>query len=132
VDGGDGCVKPSTEAIQDGSYTPLARPLFMYPSEKALKRPEVKTLVMDLLASELVPRVRRQPGQPPAGGQRALGQRQRQRRDPDPQAKGGPGQARVQLEIAPPRQMDAIRPRLLHQAQQGVVPTAPGRTHVGG
>ena len=35
VDGGDGCVKPSTEAIQDGSYTPLSRPLFMYPSEKA-------------------------------------------------------------------------------------------------
>ena len=34
---GDKCVKPSTEAIQDGSYTPLSRPLFMYPSEKALE-----------------------------------------------------------------------------------------------
>jgi phosphate transport system substrate-binding protein len=37
----DKCVKPSTEAIQDGSYAPLSRPLFMYPSAKALKRPEV-------------------------------------------------------------------------------------------
>ena len=45
VDGGDGCVKPSTEAIQDGSYKPLSRPLFMYPSEKALKRPEVKAFM---------------------------------------------------------------------------------------
>ncbi|HEU0019543.1 MAG TPA: PstS family phosphate ABC transporter substrate-binding protein [Thermoleophilaceae bacterium] len=36
VDGGDGCVKPSVEAIQDGSYKPLSRPLFMYPSEQAL------------------------------------------------------------------------------------------------
>ena len=42
---GDGCVKPSTETIQDGSYTPLSRPLFMYPSEKALKRPEVKAFM---------------------------------------------------------------------------------------
>ena len=30
VDGGGGCVAPSVDAAQDGSYTPLARPLFMY------------------------------------------------------------------------------------------------------
>ena len=36
VDAGDGCVKPSNETIQDGSYKPLSRPLFMYPSEKSL------------------------------------------------------------------------------------------------
>ena len=42
VDGGDGCVKPSSETIQNESYKPLARPIFMYPSEKALQRPEVK------------------------------------------------------------------------------------------
>ena len=36
----DKCVKPSTETIQDSSYY-LARPLFMYPSDKALARPEV-------------------------------------------------------------------------------------------
>ncbi|HEX8084248.1 MAG TPA: PstS family phosphate ABC transporter substrate-binding protein [Solirubrobacteraceae bacterium] len=45
VDAGDGCVKPSTETIQDGSYEPLSRPLFMYPSKKALARPEVKAFM---------------------------------------------------------------------------------------
>src|SRR5215217_5631282 len=39
-DGGD-CVAPSTQTIQDGSYKPFSRPLFMYPNEKALARPEV-------------------------------------------------------------------------------------------
>jgi phosphate transport system substrate-binding protein len=41
VDDGSGCVAPSTETIQDGSYTPLSRPLFMYPSAEAISRPEV-------------------------------------------------------------------------------------------
>jgi phosphate transport system substrate-binding protein len=45
VDSGDGCVKPSKETIADGSYTPLSRPLFMYPSQKALGRPEVKAFM---------------------------------------------------------------------------------------
>jgi phosphate transport system substrate-binding protein len=45
VDAGDGCVKPSSETIQDGSYKPLSRPLFMYPSAKAIKRPEVKAFM---------------------------------------------------------------------------------------
>ena len=30
VDSGDGCVAPSVETAQDGSYTPLSRPLFVY------------------------------------------------------------------------------------------------------
>lgn len=30
VDGGDGCVAPSSETVQDGTYTPLGRPLFIY------------------------------------------------------------------------------------------------------
>ncbi len=43
VDAGDGCVKPSTETIQDGSYKPLARPLYMYPDDKKLaSRPELR------------------------------------------------------------------------------------------
>ena len=42
IDSGDGCVTPSKETIQDGSYKPLSRPLFMYPSEEALAKPEVK------------------------------------------------------------------------------------------
>lgn len=40
VDDGDGCVAPSEETVQDGSYKPLARPLFIYPSAKALAREE--------------------------------------------------------------------------------------------
>jgi phosphate transport system substrate-binding protein len=43
--GGSSCVKPSAQAIQNGSYKPLSRPLFMYPSSKALKRPEVKAFM---------------------------------------------------------------------------------------
>jgi phosphate transport system substrate-binding protein len=54
VDGGDGCVKPSSESIQDGSYTPLGRPLFMYPSDKAMKRPEVKAF-MDYIVQNYQP-----------------------------------------------------------------------------
>ena len=45
IDGGDGCVAPSTETVQDASYKPLARPLFIYPSAEALDRPEVKAFV---------------------------------------------------------------------------------------
>ena len=45
VDAGDGCVAPSSKTIADGAYTPLSRPLFMYPSQKALKQPEVKAFM---------------------------------------------------------------------------------------
>jgi phosphate transport system substrate-binding protein len=45
VDSGDGCVKPSKETIQDGTYKPLARPLFMYPASKSLAKPEVKAFM---------------------------------------------------------------------------------------
>jgi phosphate transport system substrate-binding protein len=41
VDSGDGCIAPSPETIQDGSYAPLARPLFMYPSAEAMSEPQV-------------------------------------------------------------------------------------------
>jgi len=40
IDSGDGCVPPSAETVQDGTYTPLARPLYIYPSAAALARPE--------------------------------------------------------------------------------------------
>ncbi len=45
VDGGEGCIEPTTETIQSGEYSPLARPIFMYPSTKALQRPEVKAFL---------------------------------------------------------------------------------------
>jgi phosphate transport system substrate-binding protein len=51
VDAGDGCVKPSAETIQDGSYKPLSRPLFMYPSAKAMERPEVQAF-MEFVTSQ--------------------------------------------------------------------------------
>jgi phosphate transport system substrate-binding protein len=37
VDDGDGCVAPTEETVQDGTYVPLGRPLFIYPSGEALK-----------------------------------------------------------------------------------------------
>ena len=40
IDSGDGCVPPSAETVQDATYTPLARPLYIYPSAEALARPE--------------------------------------------------------------------------------------------
>ncbi|MDP3972684.1 MAG: PstS family phosphate ABC transporter substrate-binding protein, partial [Candidatus Nanopelagicales bacterium] len=36
IDSGAGCVKPSAAAVQDSTYTPLGRPLFVYPSAKSL------------------------------------------------------------------------------------------------
>jgi len=45
IDSGAGCVEPSLEAVQDGTYKPLARPLFIYPAVQALKKPEVLAFV---------------------------------------------------------------------------------------
>jgi phosphate transport system substrate-binding protein len=45
VDGGSGPVVPSRETVQSGDYTPLSRPLFIYPSKAALERPEVAAFV---------------------------------------------------------------------------------------
>jgi phosphate transport system substrate-binding protein len=45
IDAGKGCVDPSTETVQSGEYTPLSRPLLIYPSRKALGRPEVGAFV---------------------------------------------------------------------------------------
>jgi len=42
VDGGDGCVAPSTETVQSGAYKPLSRPLFIYTKAEAAARDEVK------------------------------------------------------------------------------------------
>ena len=63
IDSGDGCVAPSVETAQDGTYTPLSRPLFIYAKKEALGRPEVESFVTYLLdnsteiaeASQFVP-----------------------------------------------------------------------------
>jgi phosphate transport system substrate-binding protein len=52
IDGGSGCVAPSTESIQDGSYKPLGRPIFMYPSKQAMAKPEVKAFMDFILANQ--------------------------------------------------------------------------------
>ena len=51
VDGGKGCVAPSAETAQNDEYVPLSRPLFIYPSDEALKKPEVKAFVDYYLAN---------------------------------------------------------------------------------
>ena len=57
VDGGGGCVQPSDRTIEDGTYAPLARPIFVYVKHAALQRPEVEAYVDFMLdhAGELVP-----------------------------------------------------------------------------
>ena len=41
INSGNGCVAPSSQAVQDGTYTPLGRPLFIYVSDAALSKPQV-------------------------------------------------------------------------------------------
>jgi phosphate transport system substrate-binding protein len=41
VDNGRGCVAPSPKTVEDMTYQPLARPIFVYLSASAAKRPEV-------------------------------------------------------------------------------------------
>ncbi len=45
IDGGDGCVEPTVETVQDGSYKPLSRPLFIYPKATSLDKAEVEAFV---------------------------------------------------------------------------------------
>ncbi|MCE9606517.1 MAG: PstS family phosphate ABC transporter substrate-binding protein [Planctomycetia bacterium] len=40
-----GAVKPSLEAVVEGKYNPLSRPLFIYVNKKAAGKPEVKAFV---------------------------------------------------------------------------------------
>ncbi len=46
---GDGPILPSVQTVRDGSYHPLARPMFMYVNTARLTRPEVKAFVEFLL-----------------------------------------------------------------------------------
>jgi phosphate transport system substrate-binding protein len=57
---GDGCITPSAETVNDGTYQPLARPEFIYVKKEALARPEVQSFVdfyLDPANSELVSEV---------------------------------------------------------------------------
>jgi phosphate transport system substrate-binding protein len=45
IDGGAGPIMPSSPTITDGTYSPLSRPIFIYVSQAAAARPEVKAFV---------------------------------------------------------------------------------------
>ncbi|TXI73113.1 MAG: PstS family phosphate ABC transporter substrate-binding protein [Dokdonella sp.] len=45
IDSGKGAIAPTVENVDNGSYRPLSRPIFIYVSEKALDRPEVRDFV---------------------------------------------------------------------------------------
>lgn len=50
AENGAGCVLPSPETVEKGTYQPLARPLFIYVSTKSLEKPQVKAFVDFYLA----------------------------------------------------------------------------------
>jgi phosphate transport system substrate-binding protein len=52
IDGGDGCVAPSVETAQNGTYKPLARPLFVYAKRESFARPEVAAFVKYMIDNE--------------------------------------------------------------------------------
>lgn len=45
IDGGKGPVLPSKETVENGTYQPLSRPIFIYVSARAADRPEVREFV---------------------------------------------------------------------------------------
>lgn len=59
VDNGNGAVLPSFETVKDGTYAPLARPVFIYVTNAAAKRAETTAFVNFYLtqAGKLVPDV---------------------------------------------------------------------------
>ncbi|MEJ2239367.1 MAG: hypothetical protein P8X82_13790 [Gemmatimonadales bacterium] len=59
VDPGDGPVAPSDVTINDGTYRPLSRPIFIYIATAAAERPEVQAFVRFYLenAAQLVSEV---------------------------------------------------------------------------
>lgn len=59
VDNGSGAVLPSPQTVEDGTYAPLSRPIFIYVNSEAAKRPEVVAFVdfyLDVVG-ELAPEV---------------------------------------------------------------------------
>ncbi|BCA52879.1 Protein SphX [Nitrospira sp. KM1] len=60
IDGGTGPVLPSRDTVENGTYQPLSRPMFIYVSTKAAAKPEIKRFVEFYLtqAQTLVPQVK--------------------------------------------------------------------------
>lgn len=45
IDSGSGCIEPTVETINGGTYSPLSRPLFIYVAKKSTERPEVRAFL---------------------------------------------------------------------------------------
>ena len=45
VDGGNGPMLPNEQTIQDGTYSPLSRPIFIYLNKTGVQKPEVRRFV---------------------------------------------------------------------------------------
>jgi phosphate transport system substrate-binding protein len=60
IDSGKGPILPSAETVENGTYAPLSRPIFIYVNAKALGKPEVKEFVEFYLkdAAQLVKEVK--------------------------------------------------------------------------
>jgi phosphate transport system substrate-binding protein len=52
VDGGDGCIAPTRQTVQSGTYKPLSRPLFIYAKTSSFRRPEVKAFIRFVIDNE--------------------------------------------------------------------------------
>ena len=52
IDGGAGCVAASSATVQDESYKPLGRPLFVYIKKASYARPEVKAFAEYMIANQ--------------------------------------------------------------------------------
>ncbi|MGH8718190.1 MAG: PstS family phosphate ABC transporter substrate-binding protein [Burkholderiales bacterium] len=51
IDGGKGPVGPSAQTVENGTYTPMSRPIFIYVNAKALEKPHVAEFVQFYLAN---------------------------------------------------------------------------------
>jgi phosphate transport system substrate-binding protein len=60
IDGGKGPVTPSAKAVEDGTYSPLSRPIFIYVNSKSVEKPHVREFVEFYLnnAAKLVTEVK--------------------------------------------------------------------------
>jgi phosphate transport system substrate-binding protein len=52
IDDGNGCVAPNVETAQEGKYTPLARPLFIYAKTSSFERQAVEDFIRYVLDNQ--------------------------------------------------------------------------------
>ena len=52
IDGGDGCVAPTDATINQGTYSPLSRPLFIYVRKDAANEPHIAEFIRYYLSEE--------------------------------------------------------------------------------